>query len=83
MQNRIILSLKLLTFVILGSLVVLGFTIHKAPQKPPVHNYEYIMTAQDGNSDSTLLYTIYDDEHHLVGVVESNKMDSLIINDNL
>ena len=48
-----------------------------------IRDYEYIMTVEDGTNDSTLIYTIYDNKHNRIGVVGSNKIDSLIINDNL
>ena len=83
MEKRVSVSLNILAGIIAISAVLVALAIYNAPQKPPVHNYEYIMMAQDGTTDSTLLYTIYDDQHNLIGTVESNKIDSLIISDNL
>ena len=81
MENRVILSLNILAVVILGSAILLGFAIYKAPQKPPVHEFEYIMMV-DG-TDSANKYIIYDNNHNYVGTAPSTQLDSLINSDNL
>lgn len=47
---------------------------HRIPE------YEYSFEV-DGTTN-TLIYTIYDDRHHLVGTVQANQLDSLINADN-
>lgn len=88
--TKVKVGLSLLGIIIVLCTALVAVAIGTTPQKPiekpilpQIHNYEYIMSVQDGSTDSTLLYTIYDDQHNLIGTVESNKMDSLIIEDNL
>jgi len=47
---------------------------HRIPE------YEYSFEV-DGTTN-TLIYTVYDDRHHLVGTVKANQLDSLINADN-
>lgn len=81
MEKRVIIGLNLLGFIIAMSAILLAFAIYKAPQKPPVHEFEYIMMV-DG-TDSANKYIIYDNNHNYIGTVPSTQLDSLINSDNL
>ena len=81
MRKDLLTSLYLFLLSVMMLLIVTCIIFMKrTPEKPPIHDYEYIMLV-DG-TDSINVYTIYDNEHKIIGTVKSNKLDSLIDNDN-
>jgi len=82
-----IVGLLILLGLSLGLFFTLYFSFEEKEEKVvkiTPHNYDYIIEVSDGDSDSTLTYTIYDQNHELVGdSLTSKDLDSVIILDNL
>ncbi len=49
-----------------------------------IHDYDYLIEVSDGDTDSSLNYTLYDQNHVLIGdSLNCKELDSIIIDDNL
>ena len=81
MEKRVSVSLNILAGIITISAILVALAIYNAPQKPSIHDFEYIMMV-DG-TDSANKYIIYDNNHNYVGTAPSTQLDSLINSDNL
>jgi hypothetical protein len=80
--------LFILTGLLLGLFFVLYLSFEEKEEikieKITPHNYDYIIEVSDGDTDSSLNYTLYDQNHFLIGdSLNCKELDSIIIDDNL
>jgi hypothetical protein len=76
--------LLIMLFLLTGGIACSYIFYKPEEQKIVNHDYDYLIEVMDGNTDSTLTYTLYDQNHMLIADgLNSKQLDSVIIMDNL
>lgn len=77
-----ITPILILLLSLLGTLYF--YPAQSKTKQPVVHDYDYLIEVSDGDTDSSLNYTLYNQEHVMIGdSLNCKELDSIIIDDNL